>query len=247
LNVATPRILIVEDEAHTRRFLRTMLTHHGYETAEAADGIQALGQISWKEPDLIILDLGLPDLDGIRILSRVREKGAIPIIVISARDTESAKVEALDAGANDYITKPVGASELLARIRATFRSTARPKGSGGAGVVELGDLRIDLEHRMVYLGGPEVHLTPTEYALLAVLANRVGHAVSHARLLEEVWGPGAVNQTEYLRVYMRQLRYKLEPEPSQPRHLLTVSGVGYRLQSGDDPAEPVRRSRGRKK
>lgn len=245
MNPNPTRILIVEDEPHMRRFLRTTLTHHAYEIAQASNGIEALGQIAWKAPDLILLDLGLPDLDGLDIVSRVREKGATPIIVISARDAESAKVQALDAGANDYVTKPFGASELLARIRAALRPAA-PAAAPGDSLLDLGDLQIDLAHRMVRLHGREVHLTRTEYALLAVLARRVGQSVSHRQLLEEVWGAEAVNQTEYLRVYMRQLRYKLEPEPSQPRHIRTMSGVGYRLQHGDEPIARRRRVRSRK-
>lgn len=227
---ATPKILIVEDEAHMRRFLRTTLTHNGYDTEEAVDGVQALTLGVAPDVSLVLLDLGLPDVDGVEVIARIREQRDVPIIIISARHYEFAKIEALDCGANDYVTKPFGAGELLARIRVALRSRGAPA-AAATSVVVIGDLRIDLGERLVSLSGEEVHLTPTEHKLLGVLARRVGRVVSHRELLQDVWGPDSAEQVEYLRVFMRQLRYKLEPEPTQPRYLLTVSGVGYRLKS----------------
>jgi len=225
------KILIVEDQAHMRRFLRTTLMHNGFEALEASDGAQALEQALAGEPNLILLDLGLPDIDGVEVIGQLRKLCDVPIIVISARHDEPQKVEALDLGANDYVTKPFGAAELLARIRVALRSGIAPNGASPAQVFVLGDLRIDFENRVVNLSGREVHLTPTEYKLLAVLVERRGRAVGHGELLREVWGPEASEELEYLRTFMRQLRYKLEPEPSQPRYLLTIPRVGYRLKS----------------
>ncbi len=225
---ASPKILIVEDEAHMRRFLKTTLTHNGYATEEAVDGVQALTLGVAPDVSLVLLDLGLPDVDGVDVIARIREQRDVPIIVISARHYEFAKIEALDCGANDYVTKPFGAGELLARIRVALRTRGAPSVAPPS-VLVIGDLRIDLDERLVSLSGAEVHLTPTEHKLLGVLARRLGRVVSHRELLHEVWGPDSAEQVEYLRVFMRQLRYKLEPEPTQPRYLLTVSGVGYRL------------------
>jgi len=227
------KILIVEDQAHMRRFLRTTLMHNGFAALEAADGNQALAQAKENEPNLILLDLGLPDIDGVEVIAKLREFFDAPIIVISARHEEPQKVEALDLGANDYVTKPFGAAELLARIRVALRAGATPASSAPSDVFVLGDLRIDFEKRVVHLAGQEVHLTPTEYKLLGVLVERRGRAVSHNELLREVWGPDAAEELEYLRTFMRQLRYKLEPEPSQPRYLLTIPRVGYRLKASD--------------
>jgi len=222
------RVLVVEDEAHMRRFLRTTLGHNGFEVVDASTGAQALEQAFLPELGVILLDLGLPDLDGVEVVRRVRAKSDVPIIVISARWAEDMKIEALDGGANDYVTKPFQAGELLARIRAALRTSAQGKSPPVSAVV-VGDLQIDLEGRIVRLGTEEIHLTPTEYGLLALLATRVGRVVTHRELLRGVWGEDSTNQTEYLRVYMRQLRYKLEREPSRPRYLVTVPGVGYRL------------------
>jgi two-component system KDP operon response regulator KdpE len=227
------KILIVEDQAHMRRFLRTTLMHNGFEALEAADGAQALALAAEGEPHLILLDLGLPDVDGVEVIVQLRERSEVPIIVISARHDEHQKVEALDLGANDYVTKPFGAAELLARIRVALRSGTSANAAPALRVFVLGDLRIDFEKRTVNLADREVHLTPTEYKLLAVLVHRRGHAVAHGELLREVWGPDASEELDYLRTFMRQLRYKLEPEPSQPRYLLTIPRVGYRLKSGD--------------
>jgi two-component system KDP operon response regulator KdpE len=225
---SAPKVLIVEDEAHMRRFLQTTLVHNGYDTVEATNGTRALELARSAEPDLVLLDLGLPDIDGVVIAARVREHSAVPIIVISARDFEDAKIEALDRGANDYVTKPFGAGELLARIRVALR-VAQGGGQAASSVFIVGGLRVDLEHRRVWLNEEEVHLTPNEYSLLAYMAERAGRVVRHRELLRHVWGPDSTEEVQYLRVYMRQLRYKLEPEPAQPRYLVTVSGVGYRL------------------
>lgn len=215
-----------------RRFLRTTLMHNGFEALEAGNGVQALAQVAEFKPNLVLLDLGLPDIDGIEVICKLRERSDIPIIVISARQDEYEKVEALDLGANDYVTKPFGAAELLARIRVAlrFRYTAGAPPLP-ARVFELGELRVDFENRAVRLSGQDVHLTPTEYKLLEVLVERRGRAVGHGELLREVWGADASQEVEYLRTFMRQLRYKLEPEPSQPRYLLTIPRVGYRLKS----------------
>jgi two-component system KDP operon response regulator KdpE len=231
---APPRILIVEDQAPMRRFLRTTLMHNGFEALEAADGAQALEYAAGSAPNLVLLDLGLPDIDGVELIPRLRERLDVPIIVISARHHEHEKVEALDLGANDYVTKPFGAAELLARIRVALRPgnlplPDAPRPSTATGVFVLGELRVDFAKRRVELAGCEVHLTPTEYKLLGVLVERQGSAVSHTELLREVWGPEYAEQVEYLRTFMRQLRYKLELEPSQPRYLLTIPRVGYRL------------------
>lgn len=225
-----PKVLVVEDEAHMRLVLRTTLTLNGYEVIEAVDGAQAIERAAIPGLSLMLVDLGLPDVDGMDVVSRVRQGSDVPIIIISARHYEYAKIEALDLGANDYVTKPFGVGELLARIRVALRARATSE-SSPASVVVVGDLSVDPGERVVKLAGQEVHLTPTEHALLAVLARRVGRAVSHRELLLEVWGPESSEQVEYLRVFMRQLRYKLEPDPTQPRYLVTVPGIGYRLKN----------------
>jgi len=215
-----------------RRFLRTTLMHNGFEALEAADGAQALERVAESKPNLVLLDLGLPDIDGLEVICKLRERSDVPIIVISARQDEVEKVEALDLGANDYVTKPFGAAELLARIRVALRFGIAPSAlPPPPSIFVLGELRVDFENRMVKLAGREVHLTPTEYRLLEVLVERRGRAVGHGELLREVWGADAAEELEYLRTFMRQLRYKLEPEPSQPRYLLTIPRVGYRLKS----------------
>ena len=224
-----PLVLVVEDEPQLMRFLRATLPAHGYRMVEATTGAQALIEASTRGPDLILLDLGLPDLDGTEVTRRVREWSALPIVVISARGQERDKVEALDAGADDYLTKPFGTDELLARMRVALRHAARTSDGVGETVVESGELRIDLGARIVSLRGEEVRLTRTEYRLVATLAQHAGRVVTHRQLLREVWGPGSADETHYLRVYMAQLRHKLEDDPTRPRHLLTETGVGYRL------------------
>lgn len=222
-----PTVLVVEDEAHMRSFLRTTLLHNGYEVIEASTGASAMQALRAGGIDLVLLDLGLPDVDGVEVAARVRQHGSMPVIVISARDREETKIEALDRGASDYVTKPFGAGELLARIRAALRAieTRAP----APALFTVGDLKVSLARRQAWLNGEEVHLTPTEHDLLSVLVRSSGRVVSHRELLRAVWGSEAIEERQYLRVYMRQLRYKLEPEPAQPRYLITVPGVGYRM------------------
>jgi len=224
-----PVILVIEDEAQMRRFLRASLTHSGYQLIEAETAEQGLVQAAARNPDLVLLDLGLPDLDGLVVTERLRQWTQTPIIVISARGQEPDKIKALDAGADDYLTKPFGVGELLARIRVALRHAA--KTDEGEAQFSLGDLKVDLVRRQVLLRDVEVHLTPNEYRLLTTLIKHAGRVLTHRQLLREVWGPNASEQTQYLRVYMGQLRHKLERDPSRPQYLLTEPGVGYRLRS----------------
>jgi two-component system, OmpR family, KDP operon response regulator KdpE len=224
-------VLIIEDEAQMRRFLRVSLTSNGYQVTEAETAQEGLAQAAARNPDLILLDLGLPDQDGLTVTERLREWASIPVIVISARGREEDKIKALDAGADDYVTKPFGVGELLARIRVALRH--KNVSASGSSLFESGDLRVDLGRRQVFAGGKEVHLTPIEYKLLATLIKHAGRVLTHRQLLREVWGPNSSEQTQYLRVYMGQLRHKLEQNPSRPVHLLTEPGVGYRLRFDD--------------
>ena len=224
-----PVVLVVEDEPQVMRFLRATLPAHGYRMLEAVNGAQALVEAQTRQPDVVLLDLGLPDVDGLEVTRRVREWSAVPIVVVSARGQERDKVQALDAGADDSLTKPFGTDELLARMRVALRHAARVAGGAGETVFEMDDLRVDLASRLVYRGGQEVRLTRTEYRLLAALVQHAGKVLTHRQLLREVWGPASTNETHYLRVYMAQLRHKLEQDPARPRHLLTETGVGYRL------------------
>jgi len=214
-----------------RRFLRPALTGNGYRIEEAATGEDGIRQAAMRSPDLVLLDLGLPDVDGLEVTRRLREWSQVPILVISARGREDDKVAALDAGADDYVTKPFGVLELLARLRVALRRTARTQ-DGEASKVAIGPLEIDFEKRRVQVGGAEVHLTPIEYRLLGELARNAGRVLTHSHLLRQVWGPGYAQQSHYLRVYMAQLRRKIEPDPARPRLLLTEPGVGYRLAEG---------------
>ncbi|HYU15299.1 MAG TPA: response regulator [Candidatus Acidoferrum sp.] len=221
-------VLVVEDEPQMRRFLRPLLSSHGFRVVEAETAAQAVSVATSSNPEIILLDLGLPDGDGIGLTRQFREWTQAPIIVLSARDREGDKVAALDAGADDYLTKPFSSNELLARLRVALRhlqQAARP----GEPVLEVGALRIDLSRREVTLGGAPVRLTPIEYRLLALLARHAGRVLTHRQILREVWGPGQEAQTHYLRVYMAQLRRKLEAESARPRLLITEPGVGYRL------------------
>jgi two-component system KDP operon response regulator KdpE len=226
----TPLVLVVDDEPQVRRFLRASLPHQGYRLIEAATGEEALREAATRGPDAILLDLGLPDLDGVEVTRRLRGWSAVPIVVLSARGQESDKIEALDAGADDYLTKPFGIGELLARLRVALRHSSRA-GSSGEALFEHGDLRVDLSAQRVFSRGEEVRLTRTEYRLLALLVKHAGKVLTHRQLLKEVWGPGSVNESHYLRVYMGQLRHKLEEDPARPRHLVTEIGVGYRLKA----------------
>ncbi|MBE3583508.1 MAG: response regulator [Limnochordaceae bacterium] len=224
----TARILVAEDERQIRRFLRVALTARGYEMLEAVSGQDALDQLPVLHPDLVILDLNLPDMDGLDVVRRLRDWSNIPIIILSVREHEEDKIAALDAGADDYVTKPFSMGELLARIRVALRHAAR---SEDEPVISLGNLQIDLARRRVTISGREVKLTPTEYDILKVLAAHLDRVVTHGQLLRAVWGPGYQQETHYLRVYIGQLRRKIEDDPSQPRYLLTEPGVGYRLVS----------------
>jgi len=226
-----PTVLLIEDEPEIRRFLRTTLPEHGFKFSEAVTGQDGLAQAKARNPDLILLDLGLPDLEGTDVIRRLREWTPTPIIVLSARDQEQVKVAALDLGADDYVTKPFGVNELLARMRATLRQMARASVEQGDPVFTTGQLRVDLGRRQVFVSDEEVHLTPIEYKLLTTLVRYAGKVVTHRQLLKEVWGPLHVDEGHYLRVYMRQLRNKLEANPAQPQYLLTELGVGYRLRA----------------
>lgn len=219
-------MLLVEDEVPIRRFLRPALTSQGYHLFEASTGADALTDAATRQPDVVILDLGLPDMDGLEVIRRLREWTSVPIIVLSARGQERDKVSALDAGADDYVAKPFGPDELLARIRAALRR--RATGANGEPTFVVGELKIDLARRHVSVGGREVHLTPIEYRLLATLGRDAGKVLTHRQLLREVWGRHA-EDAHTLRVHMAQLRRKLEAEPANPRYVLTEPGVGYRL------------------
>jgi len=231
MSESSPVVLVIEDEPQIRRFLRATLSAHGYRLVEAATAQEGLMHAATRQPEIVILDLGLPDLDGLELTRQLREWSAMPIIVLSARGQESDKVAALDAGADDYLTKPFGVGELLARMRVALRHTARIAQEPGEAVFTVGDLRIDMARRQVFVANQEVHLTPIEYKLLTTLVRYAGKVVTHHQLLREVWGPGASSETHYLRVYMGQLRHKLEANPTRPRYLVTESGVGYRLRT----------------
>lgn len=221
------RVLVVDDEPQIRRFLRTSLSAHGYTIMEAANGQEAIRKATLERPDVIILDLGLPDVDGIEVIRCIREWSKVPIIVLSVRGRESDKIAALDAGADDYVTKPFGMGELMARIRAALRNWLKKEADEP--VFQTGGLVVDLAKRMVSVDGREIRLTPTEYDLLRVLVIHAGKVVTHQHLLREVWGPADVDETHYVRVYVGQLRLKMEADPAQPRYILTEPGVGYRL------------------
>jgi two-component system, OmpR family, KDP operon response regulator KdpE len=223
-------VLLVEDEAQMRKFLRASLTAHGYRLIETATADDALKQATAYNPDLIILDLGLPDRPGLEVIRSVREWSAAPIVVISARGQEQDKIDALDGGADDYLTKPFGTGELLARLRVALRNADRV-GREPDLTFSVGALRIDFARRVVCAFDREVHLTPIEYKLFATLAKHAGKVLTHRQLLKEVWGPTYVDQTQYLRVYMAQLRHKLESDAARPRYLITEPGVGYRLRA----------------
>jgi two-component system KDP operon response regulator KdpE len=229
MTVKGPTILVVEDEPQMLRFLRVSLAAHGYRLVESATGEQALVEAATRNPDVILLDLGLPDVDGIEVTRQLRGWSRTPIIVISARGQDEDKIRALDEGADDYLTKPFSVEELLARIRVALRHVAEGVSGRPEPSFTVGDLRVDLTRREVFVGDAEVHLTPTEYRLLTTLVKNAGRVVTHRQLLKEVWGPPYVEQTQYLRVFMGQLRQKLEPEPAKPRYLINEPGIGYRL------------------
>jgi two-component system KDP operon response regulator KdpE len=222
------RVLVVDDERPIRRFLRTSLEVHGYVIFEAADGLDALAAVVNDRPDLMILDLGLPELDGVEVTRRLREWTQLPIIVLSVRDQEADKIAALDAGADDYLTKPFGIGELLARIRVALRRASTPAGEP---VFKTGDLTVDLGRRMVMVCGLEVQLTPTEYDLLRQLVTHAGKVLTHHYLLRHVWGVGYDEEVHIVRVNISNLRRKIETDPSRPTYIVTEPGVGYRLRT----------------
>ncbi len=223
-------VLAIEDEPQLVRFLKASLAGHSIRLIDAPTGAAGLVEASTRVPDLILLDLGLPDMDGVEVCRRLREWTQIPILVLSARGQERDKIEALDAGADDYLTKPFGIGELLARIRVALRHSRRGPGAE-APVVETGNLSVDLALRRVLRNRVEVHLTPNEFKLLAELVRNADRVVTQRQLLKAVWGPGSVDHTHYLRVFMANLRHKLEDEPARPRHLMTEAGVGYRFRT----------------
>lgn len=221
-------VVLVEDETPIRRFLRAALAAEGYRLFEASTAADGLVEVATRQPDVVIVDLGLPDLDGLELIRRLREWTRVPVIVLSARGHEADKVAALDAGADDYVSKPFGPAELLARIRVARRHAARVPGTEAAAFA-VGTLHVDLAGRRVTVAGHAVHLTPIEYRLVTALVRHAGKVLTHRQLLTEVWGPSHADQAHYLRVYMGQLRRKLERDPARPRYLLTEPGVGYRL------------------
>lgn len=222
------RVLIVEDDPGIRRFVRQTLEADGHQVFETDSVRRGLIEVGTRKPDLVVLDLGLPDGDGIDFIADIRKWSAVPIIVLSARVDEQDKIRALDAGADDYLTKPFGVGELLARVRATLRRQRQP-GASVDGQVQFGDVKVDLKARLVTRNNQMVHLTPTEFRLLSVLVNNAGRVVTNPQLLREVWGPSHSESGHYLRIYMGHLRQKLENDPTQPVYLLTETAVGYRL------------------
>ena len=221
-------VLVVEDEAPIRRFLKAALEAQGFTMLEALNGAQAITVAASHNPDIILLDLGLPDIDGLQVIQRLREWSHTPIIVISARGKDTEKVEGLDAGADDYLSKPFSVEELSARMRVALRHLTRSRQKDEP-VFQTGDLQVDLARRMVWVGGAEIHLTPIEYKLLAVLVRHSGKVVTQGQLLKEVWGRHSDEQAHYLRNYIHHLRHKLEADPARPVYLSTEPGVGYRL------------------
>ncbi len=227
MSAPVARVLVVDDEPQIRRFLRSALTTNGYEIIEAASGAAGLQLAAAEAPDVILLDLGLPDMDGLAVIRTLREGSEVPIIVLSVRARERDKIAALDLGADDYVTKPFGIGELLARLRAALRHRLRQAGEPPLFVA--GELCVDLVRRLVRRGAEPVHLTPKEYDLLRLLVQHAGKVLTHRQLLQAVWGPAHVDDTTYLRVYVGQLRRKIEQDPDQPRLILTEPGIGYRL------------------
>jgi len=222
-----PTVLIIEDEPEIRRFVRAALGAEGYRIVEATSGLRGAIDAGTHKPDLAIVDLGLPDIDGIEVIRRIRRWSSMPILVLSARVQERSKIEALDAGADDYVTKPFGVGELLARVRVALRKVVRAPAD--TKLLRFEDVTIDFEKRTASRAGEDVRLTPIEFRLLGCLAKNLGMVVAHRHLLSEVWGPTHAEHTHYLRIYMKQLRDKLEKDPVQPRHLITETGIGYRL------------------
>jgi two-component system KDP operon response regulator KdpE len=231
-----PLVLVIEDEPNMRRFLRTTLRGNAFQVVEAGSAREGLIQAAGRNPEVILLDLGLPDRDGREVARELRRTTRAPIIILSARGQEHEKVTLLDLGADDYLTKPFGSAELLARIRVALRHAAQPPNGLEEPVYLFGGVSVDAIRRQVFRNGQEVHLTPTEYKLLATLIRHAGRVLTHRQLLHEVWGANYVEQTHYLRVYMAQLRHKLEQDPTRPRFLITEPGIGYRLRESEEPA-----------
>ena len=231
--MSSPVVVVIEDEPQIRRFVRAALEAEGWQVHEADSAKKGLTEAGTRKPDLLVLDLGLPDGDGLEVIRDVRGWSAVPIIVLSARMDETDKIAALDAGADDYLTKPFGVGELLARVRANLRRPRAAQGNGAADagdpLFRFGEVEVDRQARLVRRAGAEVHLTPIEYRLLSVLTANAGRVLTHRQLLREVWGPSHADQSHYLRIYMGHLRQKLEVDPAQPKHLLTETAVGYRL------------------
>jgi two-component system KDP operon response regulator KdpE len=232
-----PTVLIIEDDPPIRRFLRAALEGEGMVVHDAETGHRGLITAAARRPDLVILDLGLPDMEGLEVIRELRTWTRIPVLILSAHSREAEKVAALDAGADDYLTKPFGVPELLARLRAHLRRVHLAGGTNGGGGVRFGDVTVDLAKRQVTKGGEPLRLTPIEYRVLAALIHDMGKVLTHRQLLRDVWGPGHAEDSHYLRIYMAQLRRKLETDPANPRHLLTETGVGYRL-AGCEPLPP---------
>jgi two-component system KDP operon response regulator KdpE len=230
-------VLVVDDEPPIRRFLRTSLAASGYRIVEAEDATRAMRLFAAESPDLVILDLGLPDKSGLELIGEIRQTSTTPIVVLSARHDERSKVEALDLGADDYVSKPFGMDELMARLRAAQRHAFQAQGE--LPVFVSGDLAVDLVRRHVTRGGQEVKLSPKEFDLLRHLVMHAGKVLTHRHLLREVWGPAQAEEVQYLRVFIRGLRQKLEPDPTRPTHILTELGVGYRLQLPPEPKLPA--------
>jgi len=224
-----PVIVVIEDDPPIRRFLRTGLTTQGFTVYEAANGKQGIIEAGNRKPDLIILDLGLPDRDGVEVIKAIRAWSAMPIIILSARSNEDNKIKGLDAGADDYLTKPFGFGELLARIRVALRHANRSAAKDSGEIFNCGNLTLDFQQRTVSVDGKNVHLTPIQYRLLITLVKNAGKVLTHQQILKEVWGPSYQENDHYLRIYMSQLRHKLETDPAQPKFLLTELGVGYRF------------------
>jgi two-component system, OmpR family, KDP operon response regulator KdpE len=229
MNAAQTTLLVIEDDPQIQRFLSAALEAHGYTLHIASNGTDGLREATLRQPDIVIVDLGLPDISGLDVIARLREWYVQPILVLSARDRESDKVAALDIGADDYLTKPFGIGELLARLRVAERHRVERGGAKVEARVEIGGLSIDFGAHRVQRDGADVHLTPIEYRLLAALARHRGKVLTHRQLLREVWGPAHVESPHYLRIYMRALRHKIEGDPAQPKYLLTEVGVGYRF------------------